>query len=123
MAEPSLAFAPADRSAPFIVSCFDRSLQFVPIRNTDRLAQAGLEPSIGGISDGYGNALPVTINGLYMAEVIWRKGPWRSLDQVEHAPLEWVDRYSSRRLLDLIGNITLVLAELSTLPPNRAIAE
>jgi transposase InsO family protein len=69
----------------------DRGSQYVSIRYTERLAEAGLEPSVGSVGDSYDNALAETINGLYKAEVIWRKGPWKSADAVEYATLEWVD--------------------------------
>ena len=72
----------------------DRGSQYVSIKYTERLAKAGLEPSVGSVGDSYDNALAETINGLYKAEVIWRKGPWRSLDQVEYATLEWVVQQS-----------------------------
>lgn len=81
------------------------------IKYTERLAEAGLEPSVGSVGDSYDNALAETINGLYKAEVIWRKGPWRSLDAVEYATLEWVDWYNNRRLLEPIGNIPPAEAE------------
>ena len=89
----------------------DRGSQYVSIKYTERLAKAGLEPSVGSVGDSYDNALAETINGLYKAEVIWRKGPWRSLDQVEYATLEWVDWYNNRRLLEPIGNIPPAEAE------------
>lgn len=65
------------------------------IKYTERLAEAGLEPSLGIVGDSYGNALAETINGLYKAEVIWPKEPWRALDAVECATLEWVDWYNN----------------------------
>jgi putative transposase len=83
----------------------------VSINYTERLAEAGLEPSVGRVGDSYDNALAETINGLYKAEVIWRKGPWRPLDAVEYATLEWVDWYNNRRLLEPIGNIPPAEAE------------
>jgi len=89
----------------------DRGSQYVSIRYTERLAEAGLEPSVGSVGDSYDNALAETINGLYKAEVIWRKGPWRSLDAVEYATLEWVDWYNNRRLLEPIGNVPPAEAE------------
>ena len=89
----------------------ERGSQYVSIKYTERLAEAGLEPSVGSVGDSYDNALAETINGLYKAEVIWRKGPWRSLDAVEYATLEWVDWYNICRLLEPIGNITLAEAE------------
>src|SRR3954453_3466580 len=64
--------------------------QYVSIRYTERLAEAGIEPSVGSVGDSFDNALAETINGLYKAEVIHRRGPWRSFEAVEFATLEWV---------------------------------
>ena len=89
----------------------DRGVQYVSIKYTERLVEAGLVPSVGSVGDSYDNALAETINGLYKAEVIWRRGPWRSLQAVEHATLEWVDWYNNRRLLSSIGNIPPAEAE------------
>ena len=89
----------------------DRGSQYLSIRYTERLADAGLEPSVGSVGDSYDNALAETINGLYKAEVIWRKGPWKSMDAVEYATLEWVDWFNNRRLLEPIGNIPPAEAE------------
>ncbi|WP_423915837.1 IS3 family transposase [Caballeronia sp.] len=83
----------------------DRGVQYVSIRYTDRLAEAGIEPSVGSVGDSYDNALAETVNGLYKAEVIHRLGPWRNLQAVEMATLEWVDWFNNRRLLEPIGNI------------------
>jgi transposase InsO family protein len=87
------------------------STQYVSIHYTERLAQAGIEPSVGSVGDGYDNALAESINGLYKAEVIHRRGPWRSLEAVEFATLEWVDWFNHRRLLEPIGNIPPAEAE------------
>jgi putative transposase len=102
----------------------DRGSQYVSIKYTERLAEAGLEPSVGSVGDSYDNALAETINGLYKAEVIWRKGPWRSLDAVEYATLEWVDWYNNRRLLEPIGNIPPAEAEAAyyAMMENQAVA-
>jgi transposase InsO family protein len=89
----------------------DRGAQYVSIRYTERLAEAGIEPSVGSVGDSYDNALAETINGLYKAEVIRRRGPWRSLEAVEFATLEWVDWFNNRRLLEPIGNIPPAEAE------------
>ena len=89
----------------------DRGVQYVSIKYTERLADAGVEPSVGSVGDSYDNALAETINGLYKAEVIWPRGPWRSLEQVEFATLEWVDWFNTRRLLEPIGNIPPAEAE------------
>ncbi len=89
----------------------DRGSQYVSIHYTERLAQAGIEPSVGSVGDSYDNALAESINGLYKAEVIHRSGPWRSLEAVEFATLEWVDWFNHRRLLEPIGNIPPAEAE------------
>jgi transposase InsO family protein len=89
----------------------DRGSQYLSIRYTERLAEAGIEPSVGSVGDSYDNALAETINGLFKAEVIHRRGPWRSLETVEYATLEWVDWFNNRRLLEPIGNITPAEAE------------
>ena len=89
----------------------DRGVQYVSIRYSERLAEAGIEPSVGSVGDSYDNALAETINGLYKAEVIHRRGPWRSFKTVEFATLEWVDWFNHRRLLEPIGNIPPAQAE------------
>jgi transposase InsO family protein len=89
----------------------DRGSQYVSIKYTERLAQAGVEPSVGSVGDSYDNALAETINGLYKAEVIHRRGPWKSFEAVEFATLEWVDWFNNRRLLEPIGNIPPAEAE------------
>jgi putative transposase len=89
----------------------DRGSQYVSIKYTERLADAGIEPSVGSVGDSYDNALAETINGLYKAEVIHRRGPWRSFEAVEYATLEWVDWFNNRRLLEPIGNIPPAEAE------------
>jgi transposase InsO family protein len=89
----------------------DRGSQYVSIKYTERLVDAGIEPSVGSVGDSYDNALAETINGLYKAEVIHRRGPWKSLEAVEFATLEWVDWFNHRRLLEPIGNIPPAEAE------------
>jgi len=89
----------------------DRGVQYVSIKYTERLAQAGVEPSVGSVGDSYDNALAETINGLYKAEVIHRRGPWRNFEAVEFATLQWVDWFNNRRLLEPIGNIPPAEAE------------
>lgn len=89
----------------------DRGVQYVSIKYTERLAEAGIEPSVGSIGDSYDNALAETINGLYKAEVIHRRGPWPSMAAVEFATLEWVDWFNNRRLLEPIGNMPPAEAE------------
>ncbi len=83
----------------------DRGRQYLSIRYTERLAEAGIEPSVGSRGDSYDNALAETINGLYKTEVIRRRGPWKNLDAVEYATLEWVDWFNHRRLLEPIGDV------------------
>ena len=83
----------------------DRGVQYLSIRYTERLAEAGIEPSVGSVGDSYDNALAETVIGLYKTEVIRRRGPWRNLEAVEFATLEWVDWFNNRRLLEPIGNI------------------
>ena len=85
--------------------------QYVSIRYTERLAEAGIEPSVGSVGDSYDNALAETINGLYKAEVIHRRGPWRSFEAVEFATLECVDWFNNRPLLEPIGNLPPAEAE------------
>ncbi len=100
---------PAHRSG--LVHHSDRGSQYLSIKYTERLAEAGIEPSVGSVGDSYDNALAETINGLYKAEVIHRRGPWRSFEAVEYATLEWVDWFNNRRLLEPIGNIPPAEAE------------
>ncbi len=88
----------------------DRGVQYVSIRYTGRLAEAGIEPSVGSVGDSYDNALAETINGLYKAEVIHRQS-WANLEAVEWATLTWVDWFNHRRLLEPIGYIPPAEAE------------
>lgn len=83
------------------------------IRYTERLAEAGIDASVGSVGDSYDNALAETINGLYKTEVIRKRGPWRNIDAVEYATLEWVDWFNNRRLLEPIGNIPPVEFEMA----------
>ncbi len=83
----------------------DRGVQYLSIRYTERLAEAGIEPSVGTVGDSYDNALAETIIGLYKTEVIRRNGPWRNLEEVEFATLEWIDWFNNRRLFGPIGDI------------------
>ena len=89
----------------------DRGSQYVSIRYTERLAEAGIEPSVGSVGDSHDNALAETVIGLFKTEVIHRRGPWRSLEAVAFATLEWVDWVNHRRLLEPIGNIPPAKAE------------
>jgi putative transposase len=87
------------------------STQYVAIRYTERLLEAGIEPSVGSVGDSYDNALAETVIGLFKTEVIRRRGPWRNAKAVEFATLEWVDWYNTRRLLAPIGNMPPAEAE------------
>ncbi len=89
----------------------ERGSQYLSIKYTERLAEAGLEPSVGSVGDSYDNALAETVNGLFKAEVIHRRGPWRSFEAVKCATLEWVDWFNNRRLMEPIGNIPPAEAE------------
>jgi len=83
----------------------DRGTQYLSMRYTDHLVDAGIEPSVGSRGDSYDNALAESIIGLFKTEVIQRKGPWRHLEAVEFATLEWVDWFNTRRLLEPIGYV------------------
>ncbi|MHB8919436.1 MAG: IS3 family transposase [Halothiobacillus sp.] len=89
----------------------DRGSQYISIRYTERLAQAGIEPSVGSRGDSYDNALAETINGLYKAELIHRRGPWKTKESLELATLEWVHWFNHQRLLEPIGYIPPAEAE------------
>ena len=95
----------AVQSESNLVHHSDRGVQYVSIRYTERLAEAGIEPSVGSVGDSYDNALAETIIGLYKTEIIHKRGPWRSHEAVEFATLEWVDWFNNRRLLEAIGNV------------------
>jgi putative transposase len=83
----------------------DRGSQYLSIRYTERLAEAGAVTSVGSRGDSYDNAMAETIIGLYKTELIRRRGPWKGLDEVEYATLEWVDWFNHRRLLEPIGHV------------------
>jgi putative transposase len=89
----------------------DRGGQYVSIRYTERLAEAGLEPSVGSVGDSYDNALTETIIGLYKAEVIHRRPSWHTRDEIERATLQWVDWFNTRRLLEPLDHIPSAEAE------------
>ena len=83
----------------------DKGSQYLSIRYSERLSQAGIEPSTGSTGDAYDNAMAESINGLFKTEVIRHLGPCKGVDDVEFATLEWVDWFNNRRLLEPIGNI------------------
>jgi putative transposase len=91
----------------------DRGVQYLSIRYTERLAEAGIEPSVGSVGDSYDNALAETIIGLYKTELIRQRGPWRNLEDVEFATLTWVDWFNNRRLFEPIGNVPPAERELA----------
>jgi transposase InsO family protein len=96
---------PSQRLALEVLQRPFESTQYLAIRYTDRLLDAGIEPSVGSRGDAYDNALAETINGLYKAEVIYHLGPWRGLEDVEYATLEWVAWYNSQRLMEPLGYV------------------
>jgi putative transposase len=89
-----------------VVHHSDHGSQYLSIRYSQRLTEIGVQPSTGTVGDSYDNALAETITGLYKTEVIHHRGPWRNLETVEYATLEWVDWFNNRRLLEPIGNVT-----------------
>ena len=91
----------------------DRGVQYLSIRYSERLAECGIEASVGTTGDSYDNALAESIIGLFKTEVIWPRGPWRSPEAVEYATLEWVDWFNNRRLLEPLGDIPPVEFELA----------
>ena len=95
----------------------DRGSQYLSIRYSERLAEAGIEPSVGSKGDSYDNALAETINGLYKAEVIHRRGPWKTKQAVELATLEWVSWFNHHRLMGPLGNVPPAEFEASHIDP------
>ena len=83
----------------------DRGAQYLSIRYTERLREAGIEPSVGSVGDSYDNALAETVIGLFKTEVIRQRGPWKNLEDVEFATLEWVSWYNNRRLFGPLGHV------------------
>jgi putative transposase len=96
-------YARCDDTVADLIHHSDRGSQYLSMRYTERLADAGIEPSVGSRGDSYDNALAESVIGLFKAEVIKRKGPWRTLEAVEFATLAWVDWFNHRRLLGPIG--------------------
>lgn len=91
-------------NAQGLVHHSDRGVQYVSIRYTERLAEAGIKPSVGSVGDSYDNALAESVIGLYKTEVIHQRGPWRNLEAVEFATLEWIAWFNHRRLLEPTGH-------------------
>lgn len=89
----------------------DRGSQYLSIRYTERIGEAGTAPSVGSVGDCHDNALAETVSGLFKTELIRRRGPWRSIQPVEFAPLEWMDWFNQRRILEPIGDIPPAEAE------------
>lgn len=83
----------------------DREPQYVSLRHAERLLDAGIEPSVGSVGDSCDNALAATVIGLFKTEVLHRRGPWRSLEAVEYATLEWVAWFNNHRLLQPTGSV------------------
>jgi len=96
----------------------DRGVQYLAIRYSDRLDEAGIAASVGSKGDSYDNAMAESLNGLYKTELIERHGPWRGLGDIEHATLDWVDWYNHRRLHGELGLIPPVEYELMNHPMN-----
>jgi transposase InsO family protein len=101
----------ARRPTDSLIHHSDRGSQYVSIRYTERLAEAGINPSVGSVGDSYDNALAESVIGLFKTEVIHRLGPWKSFEAVEYKTLEWVDWFNHQRLLEPIGNIPPAKAE------------
>jgi len=95
----------ARRDTDGLIHHSDRGSQYLAIRYTERLGESGIRCSVGTTGDSYDNALAESIIGLYKTEVIHRQGPWKSMDPVEYATLEWVDWFNHRRLLEPIGHV------------------
>ena len=95
------------RKGPFagLVHHSDRGVQYLAVRYTERLAEAGIATSVGSRGDSYDNALAESVHGLYKAELVYRRGPWRGGDDLELATLEWVDWFNNRRLFGALGYV------------------
>jgi putative transposase len=104
------------RAAGGLVHHLNRESQNLALAYTERLTESGLEPSVGSVGDSYDNALAEAVDGLYKAEVIWRRGPWRTTEAVEYATLEKVDWCNNRRLMEPTGNIPPTEAEVKYHP-------
>jgi transposase InsO family protein len=100
----------------------DRGSQYLSIRYTERLAEAGIEPSVGSVGDSYDNALAESVVGLFKTELIRREGPWKNLDDVEYATLGWIAWYNNKRLLEPIGYVPPVEYEQMYYQEQMAVA-
>jgi putative transposase len=98
-------YARSDRDLDGLVHHSDRGVQYLAIRYTERLAEAGVVNSVGSKGDSYDNALAESFNGLYKTELIHRRGPWRNVDNVEWATLTYVDWFNNRRIHNEIGKL------------------
>ena len=107
----------ARRKIEGLIHHSDHGCQYLSIRYTERLIEANIEASVGSVGGSYDNALAETVNGLYKTEVIRHRGPWRNIDDVEFATLEWGDWFNNhnRRLLEPIGNIPPAEFEMAIL--------
>lgn len=118
-----------DRDLSNLVHHSDRGVQYLAIRYTERLADAGIEASVGSKGDSYDNAAAEALNKLYKKELIWRRGPWTGLDAVELATLEWIDWYNNSRLHSYCGDVppaeheATYYAEITTAPTPVEVAE
>jgi putative transposase len=99
-------------SVESVVAHSDKGSQYTSLRYGERLAEAGIRPSVGSVGDSYDNALAETINGLFKTELIKPRGPWKTVEDVEYATAEWVDWFNHRRLYEYCGDIPP--AELET---------
>ena len=112
-----------DEQADRLVHHSDRGVQYLSIRYTERLAEAGIEPSVGSVGDSYDNALAETVIGLFKTELIRKRGPWRNIEDVEFATLEWVWWFNYHRLLEPIGYVPPVEYEEAYYRPQAAQAD
>jgi transposase InsO family protein len=119
--QPHRSYRVAHRGG--LVHHSDRGSQYIAIKYTERLAEAGIEPSVGSVGDSYDNALAETINGLYKAQLIHRRASWESFEAVEMATLSWVDWFNNRRLLEPIGNIPPAEARFYAMQETMRMAE
>lgn len=103
----------ARSTADGLIHHSDRGVQYLSIRYSERLGECGIEASVGTTGDSYDNALAESIIGLFKTEVIGPRGPWRHVDAVEYATLEWVDWFNNRRLLEPIGDVPPAEFELA----------